>query len=166
MWNSKENITQKLAFEFLNCKTRNPKISKDSIQDEIINNLKDMKNHNPPGGNEFNTENIKMGGTELPNLLCKLYNAYQGNSITLDQWNKVIKMLLHKKGDIAQTQNYRPIILRSHIYKLFMTIISYVRLTSKLDLYSLTEQTEFRKDYGINDYLTTMKIFIEKCIRV
>lgn len=132
-------------------------------QDEINNCLKDMKNNKSPGDDEISTENIKLGGPALLKILCKLYNACLRNSITPEQWSKSIIILLHKKGDITQIENYRPISLLSQIYKLFMRIIS-KRLTAKLDLYQPIEQAGFRKGYGTNDHLHTIKILIEKCI--
>ena len=136
-----------------------PEITKD----EINNCLKDMRNNKTPGEDDITIENIKLGGTQLLIILCKLYNACLRNSTTPDQWNKAIIVLLHKKGDIAQIQNYRPISLLSHIYKLFMRIIT-KRLTAKLDLYQPAEQAGFRKGYGTNDHLHTIKILIEKCV--
>ncbi|KAH1028465.1 hypothetical protein HUJ05_001819 [Dendroctonus ponderosae] len=95
----------------------------ETTQDEINNCLKDMKNNKSPGDDEIFTEKIKLGGSALK-ILCKLYNACLRNSITPDQWNKSIIILLHKKGDIAQIENYRPISLLSQIYQLFMRIIT------------------------------------------
>ena len=47
-------------------------------------------------------------------------------------------MLLYKKGDIVELENYRPISLLSHLYKLFTKIIT-ARLGIKLDFYQPAE---------------------------
>jgi hypothetical protein len=49
------------------------------------------------------------------------------------------------------------------MYKLFMKILT-KRLTPKLDFYQPKEQAGFRRGYGTNDHLHTIKILIEKCI--
>lgn len=53
---------------------------------------------------------------------------------------------MHKKGDITDQKNYRPISLLSHIYKLFTKIIT-KRLTNRLDNYQPREQASFRRRY-------------------
>jgi len=111
-----------------------------------------MKNNKSPGNDEFSTENIKLGGSALMKILCKLYNACLRNYITLDQWNKSINQSIISL-----------LICISQIYKLFMRIIT-KRLTAKLDLYQPIEQAGFRKGYGTNDHFHTIKILIKKCI--
>lgn len=135
----------------------------DVTLEEIENSLRDMKSNKSPGEDGVSTENIKLGGTALLKILCKLYNACLRNCTTPEQWNKATMILIHKKGDIAQLQNYRPISLLSQIYKLFMRIIT-KRLTAKLDFYQPREQAGFRAGYGVNDHLHTIKILIEKCV--
>ncbi|KAH1028359.1 hypothetical protein HUJ05_001719 [Dendroctonus ponderosae] len=132
-------------------------------QDEINNCLKNMKNNKSPADDKMSTENIKLGGSALLKIVSKLYNACLRNSITPDQWNKSIIILLHKKGDIAQIENHRPIILLSQIYKLFMRIVT-KRLRAELDIHQHIEQAGFRKGYGTSEHLHPIKILIEKCI--
>jgi len=69
---------------------------------------------------------------------------------------------MHKKGDITNLKNYRPISLLSHLYKLFMRIIT-KRITNKLDFYQPREQAGFRSGFGTNDHLQVVKALIEKC---
>jgi len=71
---------------------------------------------------------------------------------------------MHKKGSITDLQNYRPISLLTHLYKLF-TKISTARLTNKLDLYQPREKAGFRAGYGTNDHLQMIKSLIEKSIK-
>lgn len=58
-----------------------------------------------------------------------------------------LTIIIHKKGDISDLENYRTISLISHLYKWFMKII-----------------TGFRKEFGTNDHLLVLKTLIEKSI--
>ena len=71
-------------------------------------------------------------------------------------------ILLHKKGDITNLENYRPISLLSALYKLFMKIIA-KRLTKKLDFYQPVEQAGFRSGFSTNDRLQVITSLIKKC---
>ena len=70
---------------------------------------------------------------------------------------------MHKKGDPTDLENYRPISLLNHLYKLFTRIIT-DRLETKLDFYQPKEQAGFRKNFGTNDHLHCIKGIIEKSI--
>ncbi|XP_050465081.1 uncharacterized protein LOC126858648 [Cataglyphis hispanica] len=119
---------------------------------EVENTLASMKNNRAPGEDQIIIEAIKVSGKSMMCALQKLFNACISKGITPTQWNNAVIILIHKKGDIANLTNYRPISLLSHIYKLFMKIITQ-RLTPKLDFYQPREQAGFRKDYGTNDHL-------------
>lgn len=67
---------------------------------------------------------------------------------------------MHKKRDITELKNYRPISLLSHVYKLFIKIIT-KRLLNKLEGYQPCEQAEFRSEYLTNDYLQVNKSLTE-----
>ena len=62
-----------------------------------------------------------------------------------------------------ELENYRPISLLSHLYKLFTKIIT-ARLEKKLDFYQPPEQGGFRTKFGTNDHLQSIKTVIEKSI--
>ena len=64
-----------------------------------------------------------------------------------------------------QLENYRPISLLSHLYKLFAKIIT-ARLEKKLDFYQPPEQAGFRAKFGTNDHLQSIKTVIEKKHRI
>lgn len=59
-----------------------------------LNSLKVKKKNKSSGDDEISTENIKLGGTELLNMLCKWYNACLWNATTPQQWNNATKKLL------------------------------------------------------------------------
>lgn len=83
-------------------------------------------------------KNIKMEEAAVLKILCKLYNACLRSTTMPEQWDKVITILLHKKGGKA--------CLLSQTSKLFIRIITR-RLTTKFDLYQSNAQAGFRKSY-------------------
>ncbi|XP_030751605.1 uncharacterized protein LOC115879096 [Sitophilus oryzae] len=104
---------------------------------EIYNALKKMKNNKAPGDGGVVTEAIKMGETVLMTNIQRLFNLCLENQNIPTKWNNSIIILLDKKGDIADLENYRPISLLNHLYKL-----------AKLDFYQPKEQAGFRSEFG------------------
>lgn len=130
---------------------------------EINGALSEMKNNKTPGEDGLVIEAIKMGGNKLLQAIKTLFNACLSKGTTPSEWNNAVIILLHKKGDITDIGNYRPISLLSHVYKLFTKIIT-KRLCHKLDSYQTREQAGFRAGYGTNDHLQVLKSLIEKCV--
>ena len=54
------------------------------------------------------------------------------NEFALEDWNKVKIKVLHKKGDVENVSNYRPICSLFALFKLFSTSL-YGRLYPRLD---------------------------------
>ena len=130
---------------------------------EIERALAEIKNNKSPGEDEIVIEAIKEGGASLKSLIQKMFNACLTRGITPSQWHNAIITIMHKKGDITDLKNYRPISLLSHTYKLFIKIIT-KSLINKLGAYEPCKQAGFRSGYGTNDHLQVIKSLIEKCI--
>ena len=64
----------------------------------------------------------------------------------LEDWKKVTMKVIHKKGDVQNVSNYRPICPLLALYKLFSTIL-YGRLYPMLDQKQSEDQVGFRKSY-------------------
>ena len=62
--------------------------------------------------------------------------------------------VIHKKGDVENVSNYRPICSLSALYKLFSTIL-YGRLYPVLDQKQAEDQAGFRKSNQTTDHLAT-----------
>ena len=128
---------------------------------EIELSLKEMKNNKAPGQDQIAIEAVKLGGKTLLEKIKDLFNLCLFNGSVPKNWDDILMVLFFKKGDLADMENYRPISLLSHLYKLFTKIINR-RLETKLDFYQPVEQAGFRSGYGTNDHLLALKTLIEK----
>lgn len=86
---------------------------------------------------------LKYGEKRFINSIKLMLNRYLDKGRIPTLWKNLEVILLHKRGDRADTANYRPVSLLSHLYK-FLTKIITIRLT-KLDFFQPTEQAGFRK---------------------
>lgn len=78
-----------------------------------------------------------------------------------NQWKSSNTILLFKKGDIRDIQNYRPISLTSHLSKLFYKVISN-RINIKLEENQPLEQAGFRKNCSTITHMQTVRELIQK----
>lgn len=131
--------------------------------EEIKFALKKTKNNKTPGEDAVVADAIKIGGPYLLKKIRALFNLCLSNSTIPEKWHNATAILLHKKGDITELENYRPISLLNHLYKLFTKIITN-RLENKLDFYQPLEQAGFRTGFGTNDHLQAVRALIEKSI--
>ena len=74
---------------------------------------------------------------------------------TPGDWKKVTIKVIHKKGDVENVSNYRPICSLLALYKLFSTIL-YGRWYPRLD-------HGFRKFYQTTGHFATYRLFEQKC---
>ena len=128
---------------------------------EIRAALKQMKNRKSPGEDRITSEMLKLGGKIVEQATQILLNKCLKEEKIPDDWINAEVIILFKKGDISNIENYRPISLLSQMYKLFTRIIAN-RLTNKLDSYQPVEQAGFRKGYSTVEHLQTLRLLIEK----
>ena len=83
-------------------------------------------------------------------------------NFTPEDWKKVTIKVIHKKGDVENVSNYRPICSLLASYKLFSTIL-YGRLYPVLDQKQAEDQAGFRKFYQTKDYFATYRLIEQKC---
>ena len=84
------------------------------------------------------------------------------NEFAPEAWKKVKIKVLHKKGDVEDVGNYRPICSLPALYKLFSTFL-YRRLYSRLDQEQAEDQAGFRSSYQTTDHLATYRVIEQKC---
>lgn len=133
----------------------------DITMEEVQATIKDMKTNKATGDDDISIDMIREGGENLLSKITKLLNICLKEAEIPKAWKNANVILLYKKGENTKLDNYRPISLLSHIYKLLTKIINN-RLVRKLDEYQSQEQAGFRKNYSTRDHLLTMKIIIEK----
>lgn len=94
-----------------------------SIQDLQLS-LKKSKANKAPGDDMVNYSFFKY----LPeNWLCylqHLYNRIMETERVPSSWGKLTTLMFHKKGDMTNPDNYRPITLINNIAKIFTQILA------------------------------------------
>ena len=70
--------------------------------------------------------------------------------------------MIHKKGDVENVSNYRPICSLLALYKMFSTIL-YGRLFPVLDQKQAEGQAGFRKSYQTTDHFATCRLIEQEC---
>ncbi|KAM0735271.1 LINE-1 retrotransposable element ORF2 protein [Formica fusca] len=129
---------------------------------ELREALRQTKNCKAPGEDLVTSEMLKAGGEILEKALLILLNKCLDEGRIPDSWQNAEVILLFKKGDCTNMENYRPISLLSIFYKLLTKIITN-RLSQRLDFYQPVEQAGFRKGYSTIDHIQAVRTLVEKC---
>ena len=125
---------------------RIPEITTEELQSAISK----LKTGKSPDGNGIRAEDIKAFDGETREMMRQLFNEIiKRNNFTPDEWKKVKIKVIHKKGDVENVSNYRPICSLPTMYKLFSTIL-YGRLYPMLDQSQAEDQAGFRKNLPDN----------------
>ena len=99
---------------------RKPEITTKELQSAISK----LKTGKSPDSNGIRAEDIKACGDETREMMRQLFNEIiKRNNFTPDEWKKVKIKVIHKKGDVEDVSNYRPICSLPAMYKLFSTIL-------------------------------------------
>ena len=92
-----------------------------------------------PDSNGTRAKDIKACEDEAREMVRQFFNEIiKRNEFTPEAWKKVKIKVIHKKGDVENVGNYRPICSLPALYKLFSTIL-YSRLYPRLDQKSKSE---------------------------
>ena len=138
---------------------RIPEITTEELQSAISK----LKTGKSPDSNGIRAEEIKACDDETREMMRQFFNEIiKRNNFTLDEWKKVKIKVIHKKGDVENVSNYRPICSLPAMYKLFSTIL-YGRLYPMLDQKQAEDQAGFRKTYQTTDHLATYRLIEQKC---
>ena len=138
---------------------RIPEITTEELQSAISK----LKTGKSPDSNGIRAEDIKACDDETREMVRQLFNEIiKRNNFTPEEWKKVKIKVIHKKGDVENVSNYRPICALPAMYKLFSTIL-YGRLYPMLDQRQAEDQAGFRKTYQTTDHLATYRLIEQKC---
>ena len=83
-----------------------------------------LKKGKSPNSNGIRAEDIKACDDETRETVRQIFNEIiKRNNFTPDEWKKVKIKVIHKKGDVENVSNYRPICSLLASYKLLSTIL-------------------------------------------
>ena len=129
---------------------------------ELHSAISKLKSGKSPDSHGIRAEDIACDD-ETREMMRQLFiEIIKRNNFTLDEWKKVKIKVIHKKGDVEDVSNYRPICSLPAIYKLFSTIL-YGRFYAMLDLKQAEDPAGFRKSYQSTDHFATKRLFEQKC---
>ncbi len=133
------------------------------LKEEVENAIRKIKPGKSPGIDHIYTEYLKAGGETLIKALTNLFNRILVTGTVPTGFKEAMIVVLFKKGSMLDCSNYRPISLLSHVYKLFVTVIS---LRVKQDLYNLlpSSQAAYQPGRGTIEQILCMEQIIEKSL--
>lgn len=95
----------------------------DIVEEEIKKALRDMKRDKASGEDDITSDMIIEGGENLVKIVTILLNECLQQAKIPETWKNAKVILLHKKGE-RRLENYCPITLLSHLFKLLTKIIT------------------------------------------
>ncbi|KAJ8705403.1 hypothetical protein PYW07_011230 [Mythimna separata] len=128
---------------------------------EVLKGIARLKSEKSPGPDQIPNEALKLGALYLVNPLTLLFNLVLKTATTPKQWTESNIILLYKKGDPNDINNYRPISLLSSIYKLFSSILE-KRIRGTLEKHQPIEQAGFRRGFSTVDHIHCIEMIIDK----
>lgn len=109
------------------------------------------------GQDKITPEVLKIGCRKILKIL---FNICEEGKISGDWYNFEVILIL-KKRDNTNIENYRPISLLAHLYKLLTKTEK--KTNNELDFYQPVEQAGFRKYFSTINHLHSIRTLIEKC---
>ncbi|OXA39927.1 putative RNA-directed DNA polymerase from transposon BS [Folsomia candida] len=110
-----------------------------------------------PGIDGIHNELLKVLPTDALLVLLECFNEIFASEQTPEEWGLSITVMLHKKGDKLNPNNYRPIALLNSLLKLFTHIICH-RLTKWANECHILPESQcgFRAGRGCDDQIFTL----------
>ena len=135
----------------------------EATNDEINHALNQLKKGKSPGPDNIFSEHLRAGGPTLHRWLKVFVNkVFRSRSIPHNLNSSEI-ITLYKKGDSLNCENYRPISLLSHIYKLLTQII-YNRIKDKLTNCLPEYQAAYQSNRSTIEQIQIIQQTIEKSL--
>jgi hypothetical protein len=128
---------------------------------EIITILK-SSNHSAPGQDRLLYSDL-LKSDPTGEALSLIYNACLNLSIFPAQWKQSSVTLIHKKGNVNDEENWRPIAISSTMGRLLSKLLA-KRLMSFLDTNQLLSSTQkgFLQCDGVNEHISTLHAMLSE----
>lgn len=130
---------------------------------DIIKKIDKLKREKSNGPDNIPNEAILKGKLLLTPFLTTLFNKILDSRSIPIEWAKSDIILLYKKGDPADVNNYRPISLQSNLYKLFASCLE-SKISAQTEKFQPVEQAGFRKGFSTIDHIHVVEQAIEKYV--
>ena len=106
-------------------------------------------------------EDIKACDEETKEMVRQIFNeVIRQKECTPEGWQRI--KVIHKKKDVEDVGNYRPICPLPALNKLFTTILN-SRHYHRLDQIQAEDQARFRCTYQAMDHLATYRMIEQRC---
>lgn len=127
---------------------------------EIEIAMQKIKAGKSPGKDRISSDMLRHTGS-LTEEYVKLFNLIVANQEAPDGFGHSRTLLMHKKGDATDLNNFRPLSMLPLVYKLFTRVVNN-RIEQDVERSLENCQTGFRKSFSTLDNLQTVCQVIEK----
>ena len=131
--------------------------------EEMVRELRKMKNGKSPGVCEIQVELLKVGGINLMKWMQMVFNMVMRFGKAPRDWRRAVVIPIYKKGCRLTCSNYRGISLLSVAGKWFGKVLN-TRLRASMEERVMEEQGGFRAMRGCIDQVFTLRQVMEKGI--
>lgn len=131
--------------------------------EEVIKAIQRLKIGKAAGIDKIKPEMIKFIGEDGIEMLRYLFNKIWKETKIPQEWEVGIIVPIFKKGDTKECKNYRGITLLSVVAKVYERILE-EKLRNKIEQQLAESQSGFRRGYGIQDHIFTIKQVSEKIL--
>lgn len=128
--------------------------------EEVERAMKNMKNNKSTGKDGIPIELIRAGGPVVSKEIHKICQEIWDSGKWPEEWCKSVLVMLQKKGDLKDCNNYRSIALIPHVCKITLTILK-ERLEKVIEQHLSEEQAGFRKDRSTIQQILILRLLME-----
>jgi len=114
---------------------------------EVAEAISELKTNRAAGPDGINNETLKVLKDAIVSPLTAIFNCILSSGHPPEDWHLSEIVLLHKKGDRTEMNNYRPISLTSNVSKVFMKILKN-KIYNILETQQPYEQASFRRGFS------------------
>jgi hypothetical protein len=130
---------------------------------EVVEAIKSMKRRKAADVLGFRAELLQTGVEELASTQTVLFNKMWRSGEFPKEWNEVVLVPIHKKGDMGKCSNYRTITIGPALGKLYAIVVKR-RLTPWAEEQGLRArgQAGFRHDHRVANHLFTLRALVDR----